>query len=87
MPRERRPFFVLFGETTIALDKQQRINGEIKNKAELEKAMEGHIIQKAELMANYEKMKKAALSHRPMRGGLAASGAMPIRPSVSMKSA
>lgn len=35
-----------------------KLEGTFKNKAELEKAMEGKIIQKAELMANYEKVKK-----------------------------
>jgi Raf kinase inhibitor-like YbhB/YbcL family protein len=49
--KSHRYFFKLY-----AVD--QKITGAIKNKAELEKAMEGHIIQKAELMANYEKVKK-----------------------------
>ncbi len=49
--KSHRYFFKLY-----AVD--QKIGGDIKNKAELEKAMEGHILQKAELMANYEKMKK-----------------------------
>jgi Raf kinase inhibitor-like YbhB/YbcL family protein len=46
-----RYFFRLY-----AVDK--KIDGEIKDKAQLEKAMEGHIVQQAELMANYEKVKK-----------------------------
>jgi len=49
--RSHRYFFKLF-----ALD--TKLTGTYKNKAELEKAMEGHVIQKAELMANYEKVKK-----------------------------
>jgi Raf kinase inhibitor-like YbhB/YbcL family protein len=49
--KSHRYFFKLY-----AVD--QKITGDIKNKAQLEKAMEGHIIQKAELMANYEKVKK-----------------------------
>ena len=49
--KSHRYFFKLY-----AVD--QKITGDIKNKAELEKAMEGHILQKAELMANYEKVKK-----------------------------
>ncbi|MFN7981489.1 MAG: YbhB/YbcL family Raf kinase inhibitor-like protein [Vicinamibacterales bacterium] len=49
--KSHRYFFKLY-----AVD--QKITGEIKNKAQLEKAMDGHILQKAELMANYEKVKK-----------------------------
>ncbi len=49
--RSHRYFFKLF-----ALD--TRLTGDYKNKAELEKAMEGHVLQKAELMANYERVKK-----------------------------
>ena len=49
--RSHRYFFKLYAvDTTIA--------GPIRNKAELEKAMEGHIIQRAELIGNYEKVKK-----------------------------
>ena len=46
-----RYFFKLY-----ALD--TKLAGPFKNKAELVKAMEGHIIQQAELMANYERVKK-----------------------------
>lgn len=49
--KSHRYFFKLYAVDT-------KITAPIKNKAELEKAMEGHIIQKAELMANYEKVKK-----------------------------
>lgn len=49
--KSHRYFFKLY-----AVDK--KIDGEIKDKAQLEKAMEGHIVQQAELMANYEKVKK-----------------------------
>jgi Raf kinase inhibitor-like YbhB/YbcL family protein len=49
--RSHRYFFKLY-----ALD--TKLTGAYKNKAELEKAMEGHIIQRAELMANYERVKK-----------------------------
>jgi Raf kinase inhibitor-like YbhB/YbcL family protein len=49
--KSHRYFFRLY-----AVDRQ--IAGEIKNKADLEKAMAGHILQQAELMANYEKVKK-----------------------------
>jgi Raf kinase inhibitor-like YbhB/YbcL family protein len=49
--KSHRYFFKLY-----AVD--QKIEGDIKNKAQLEKAMEGHVLQKAELMANYEKVKK-----------------------------
>ncbi len=49
--KSHRYFFKLY-----ALD--TKLTGAYKNKAELEKAMEGHIVQKAELMANYEKVKK-----------------------------
>jgi Raf kinase inhibitor-like YbhB/YbcL family protein len=49
--REHRYFFKLY-----ALD--SKVAGPIANKAALEKAMEGHIIQKAELMGKYEKVKK-----------------------------
>lgn len=49
--KSHRYFFKLYAVDT-------KIDGTIKNKADLEKAMEGHVIQKAELMANYEKMKK-----------------------------
>lgn len=49
--KSHRYFFRLY-----AVDK--KIDGEIKDKAQLEKAMEGHIVQQAELMANYEKVKK-----------------------------
>lgn len=49
--KSHRYFFKLY-----AVD--QKVEGEIKNKAQLEKAMEGHVLQKAELMANYEKIKK-----------------------------
>ena len=49
--RSHRYFFKLYAVDTT-------ITGPIKNKAELEKAMEGHIIQRAELMGSYEKMKK-----------------------------
>ena len=49
--KSHRYFFKLY-----AVDK--KIDGEIKDKAQLEKAMEGHIVQQAELMGNYEKVKK-----------------------------
>jgi Raf kinase inhibitor-like YbhB/YbcL family protein len=49
--RSHRYFFKLYAVDTA-------ITSPIKNKAELEKAMEGHIIQKAELIGNYEKVKK-----------------------------
>jgi Raf kinase inhibitor-like YbhB/YbcL family protein len=49
--KSHRYFFRLY-----AVDK--KIDAPIKQKADLEKAMEGHIIQQAELMANYEKVKK-----------------------------
>ena len=49
--RSHRYFFKLY-----ALD--TKLTGDYKNKAELLKAMEGHIIQNAELMANYERVKK-----------------------------
>lgn len=49
--RSHRYFFKLY-----ALD--TKLTGAYKNKAELEKAMEGHILQNAELMANYERVKK-----------------------------
>ena len=49
--KSHRYFFKLY-----AVD--AKITAPIKNKAELEKAMDGHILQKAELMANYEKVKK-----------------------------
>ena len=49
--KSHRYFFKLY-----AVDK--KIEGEIRDKAQLEKAMEGHIIQKGELMGNYEKVKK-----------------------------
>jgi len=49
--KSHRYFFKLY-----ALD--TKLAGPFKNKAELVKAMEGHIIQQAELMANYERVKK-----------------------------
>ena len=49
--KSHRYFFRLY-----AVDR--KIDGEIKDKAQLEKAMEGHIVQQAELMGNYEKVKK-----------------------------
>jgi hypothetical protein len=49
--KSHRYFFKLY-----AVDR--KIEGDIKNKAQLEKAMEGHVLDKAELMANYEKVKK-----------------------------
>jgi Raf kinase inhibitor-like YbhB/YbcL family protein len=49
--KSHRYFFRLY-----AVD--QKVSGDIKDKAGLEKAMEGHIIQQAELMGNYEKIKK-----------------------------
>ena len=49
--KSHRYFFRLY-----AVDK--KIDGEIKDKAQLEKAMEGHIVQQAELMGNYERVKK-----------------------------
>jgi hypothetical protein len=49
--KSHRYFFKLY-----ALD--TRLAGPFKNKAELVKSMEGHIIQQAELMANYERVKK-----------------------------
>lgn len=49
--KSHRYFFKLYAVDT-------KISGEIKDKAQLEKAMEGHIIQKAELMANYDRVKK-----------------------------
>jgi len=49
--RSHRYFFKLYAVDT-------KITAAIKNKAELLKAMEGHIIQQSELMANYERVKK-----------------------------
>jgi Raf kinase inhibitor-like YbhB/YbcL family protein len=49
--KSHRYFFKLY-----ALD--AKIGAPIKTKAELVKAMEGHIIQQAELMGNYERVKK-----------------------------
>jgi len=49
--KSHRYFFRLY-----AVD--AKVEGDIKTKAQLEKAIEGHIIQQAELMANYEKIKK-----------------------------
>jgi phosphatidylethanolamine-binding protein (PEBP) family uncharacterized protein len=49
--KSHRYFFKLY-----ALD--SKLAGPFKNKAELVKAMEGHIIEQAELMANYERVKK-----------------------------
>ena len=49
--KSHRYFFKLY-----ALD--TKLAGPFKNKAELVKAMEGHIIQQAELMGNYERVKK-----------------------------
>ena len=49
--RAHRYFFKLY-----ALD--TKITDPIKTKAELVKAMEGHILQQAELMGNYERVKK-----------------------------
>ena len=49
--KSHRYFFKLYAIDT-------KITAPIKNKLELEKAMEGHIVQKAELIANYEKVKK-----------------------------
>lgn len=49
--KSHRYFFKLYAVDT-------KITAPIKTKAELEKAMEGHVLQKAELMANYEKVKK-----------------------------
>ena len=49
--KSHRYFFKLY-----ALD--TKITDPIKTKAELVKAMEGHILAQAELMANYERVKK-----------------------------
>jgi Raf kinase inhibitor-like YbhB/YbcL family protein len=49
--KSHRYFFRLY-----ALD--TKITDPIKTKAELLKAMEGHILQQAELMGNYERVKK-----------------------------
>lgn len=49
--RSHRYFFKLYAIDT-------KIADPIKTKAELLKAMEGHIIQQAELMGNYERVKK-----------------------------
>ena len=49
--KSHRYFFKLY-----ALD--TKLAGPFKNKAELVAAMEGHILQQAELMANYERVKK-----------------------------
>ena len=49
--KSHRYFFKLY-----ALD--TKITSPIKTKAELVKAMEGHILQQAELMGNYERVKK-----------------------------
>ena len=49
--KSHRYFFKLYALSA-------KLEGTYKNKAELEKAMEGKVIQKAELMANYEKVKK-----------------------------
>lgn len=49
--RSHRYFFKLY-----ALD--TKITAPIKTKAELVKAMEGHILAQAELMGNYERVKK-----------------------------
>jgi Raf kinase inhibitor-like YbhB/YbcL family protein len=49
--KSHRYFFKLY-----ALD--TKLAGPFKTKAELVKAMEGHIIQQAELMGNYERVKK-----------------------------
>jgi Raf kinase inhibitor-like YbhB/YbcL family protein len=49
--KSHRYYFKLY-----ALD--TKLAGPFKNKAELVKAMEGHIIQQAELMGNYERVKK-----------------------------
>jgi Raf kinase inhibitor-like YbhB/YbcL family protein len=49
--REHRYFFKLY-----ALD--SKLTGPFANKAALEKAMEGHVLQKAELVGKYEKVKK-----------------------------
>jgi Raf kinase inhibitor-like YbhB/YbcL family protein len=49
--KSHRYFFKLY-----ALD--TKLPGPFKNKAELVKAMEGHILQQAELMGNYERVKK-----------------------------
>jgi Raf kinase inhibitor-like YbhB/YbcL family protein len=49
--KAHRYFFRLY-----ALD--TKVAGPIKTKAELVKAMEGHILQQAELMGNYERVKK-----------------------------
>lgn len=49
--KSHRYFFKLY-----ALD--TKLAGPFKNKAEMVKAMEGHIIQQAELMGNYERVKK-----------------------------
>jgi Raf kinase inhibitor-like YbhB/YbcL family protein len=49
--KSHRYFFKLY-----ALD--TKITDPIKTKAELMKAMEGHILAQAELMANYERVKK-----------------------------
>lgn len=49
--KSHRYFFKLY-----ALD--TKLAGPFKNKAELVAAMEGHILQQAELMGNYERVKK-----------------------------
>ena len=49
--KSHRYFFKLYAVDT-------KITVPIKNKVELLKAMEGHIIQQSELMANYERVKK-----------------------------
>jgi len=49
--KSHRYYFKLY-----ALD--TKLAGPFKNKAELVKEMEGHILQQAELMANYERVKK-----------------------------
>jgi len=49
--KSHRYFFKLYAVSA-------KITGDIKDKAQLEKAMEGKILQKAELMANYDRVKK-----------------------------
>ena len=49
--RSHRYFFRLYAVDT-------KITAPIKTKAELLKAMEGHIVQQAELIGNYERVKK-----------------------------
>jgi Raf kinase inhibitor-like YbhB/YbcL family protein len=49
--KSHRYFFKLYAIDT-------KITTPVKTKAELEKAMEGHVLQKAEMIGNYERVKK-----------------------------